>query len=754
MKNILKSSKIYIKNILKPHKIDMKIVFKIYKRDMKNIFSNYITILIIVGVSCLPALYAWFNIQAGWDPYSNTSGILVAVVNLDAGSAPLATDSKPKEPRINIGNDVIKKLKTNDSIGWTFVNETQAQEGVKTGKYYASLTISKDFSKDLLSIATHNNPIKAKLIYTVNEKRNAIAPKITGKGATALRGQITESFIETAGGTIFTYLNKLGNNLEKNKPELELLIDKMISIDDNMPAIGKSIDNAYESSVMFQKFMKNIQKDIPVISGSVDNTLDITKTSDEYIGKAKNPFKNVSPIIKSDLTLIKNTADIAESSLIQLQDSNPSNNSLIRATLVKVRNNYSEGIKKIDNVLNFNKLIDNFITGNVVDAFNNSLSRVRTEMVTQQTNVNSMINTIDTGNEVLTSDINAAINGANKTSGLMSNTIDNFNRDTDPVIDDTINNTINNASDITNNAGTMLQNIQGAMPLFNSILDQTNTQLDQGVNSLKEIKNKFPKIQQDMHSNSEKLKLLTSDEKLNELIKILKEDGKKKSDFLSNPIDLVENRVYPIPNYGSAMTPFYTTLAIWVGAYILVSLLSVHVRKFDDGTPINTNESFLGRYLLFVSVSIMQTLVTIAGNLLVLKTYTVSPIIMVLIGVYVSIVFVTIIYTLVSVFGHGGLAITMVTMVLQVSGSGGTFPIELLGDFFQYINPMMPFTYAIGGMREATAGIIPGVLIKDMLILAIYFVVSLFLGIFLKEKINKTTENFVKEFHKSGLTGN
>ncbi|MFT5871805.1 MAG: putative membrane protein [Clostridium sp.] len=737
-----------MKNILKTCKVDMKIVSKIYKRDMKNIFSNYITLIIVLGVSCLPALYAWFNIQAGWDPYVNTKGILIAVVNLDAGCEPLDTDSDPKEPRVNIGNDVVENLKTNDSIGWTFVNDIEAQEGIKIGKYYASLTISKDFSKDLLSIGTLNTPTKPKLIYTVNEKINAIAPKITGKGATALQTEITKTFMDTASAAIFTSLNKLGDNLEENKPELESLIDKIIDIDNKMPEIGKSIDNVYEGSVTFQKFMKHIQNDIPVISDALDNTLDITKTSNEYMDDAKDSLKTVSPVIRADLALIKNTTDIAESSLIQFQDSQPSTNALIRGPLVKAQNAYSEGIHKIDNILSFNKSIDNFITSSVIGTFNNSLSKVRTEMVTEQTNINSMISTLDTGNEVLTNDINAAIKAANKTSGLMSNTIDNFNADTDPVIEDAMNNT----SNITTNVGDLLQNIQGNMPLFNSILDQTNNQIDSSVDSLKRIKDKFPKIQEDMHSNAEKLRFLTDDEKLDELIKTLKEDGKKKSDFLSDPIELIENRIYPIPNYGSAMAPFYTTLAIWVGSYILVSLLSVHVRDFDDGTPINSNEKFLGRYFLFANIAIMQAIVTMAGNLFFLKTYTVSPIIFVLVGVYVSIVFVTIIYTLVSVFGHGGIALTMVAMVLQVSGSGGTFPIELLGDFFQYLNPMMPFTYAIGGMREATAGIIPVVLIKDMLILAIYFIASLLLGLFLKEKINKKTANFVKEFHESGLT--
>ncbi|MBU3173245.1 YhgE/Pip domain-containing protein [Clostridium estertheticum] len=727
-----------MKKIFKGPRINMKNVLKIYKRDIKSILCSYVTLIIVVGISCLPALYAWFNIQAGWDPYSKTKGLLVAVVNLDTGS-------KLKDTKVNIGNDLVKKLKTNESIGWTFVNESDAKEGVEYGKYYASFVIPKDFSKDFLSITSYTDPIKAKLIYTVNEKENAVAPKITGSGATSLQEQITQTFIETASETLFTYLNQVGVDLAKDKPKLESLIDMVISADDNMPKIGSSLDNVYTEALMFQKLMKNVRGDIPTISGAIDNTLDLTKTGNKYAQKGKNSLQTVSPIMKADLALIKNAADDAESSLTDFQDSKSSNNS----TLIKARDKYTDGIQKIDNVLALNKSINNSLNSNVIGNFINRLTSVKNEMTKQKADVNSMIDTVDHGNTVLTSDITAAVQGANKASGLINNTMNLFDRETSDAIDDAM----NNASGLSTGATSMLQNMQGNMPLITSMLDQTNTQFDAGVGSLKEIKDKFPGLQKDIHSNAQKLKKLTDDEKINELIKILKRDGKKESDFLANPIELVQNRVYPIPNYGSAMTPFYTILAIWVGAFILVSILSVHIKDFKDGTLLTTKEKFLGRYFTFVSIGILQCLITIAGNLFILKTYAVSPIILTLFGVYVSIVFTTIIYTFVSVLGNGGKALTMIALVLQVSGSGGTFPIELLGDFFQYINPMMPFTYAIGGMREATAGIIPDVLIKNMLILAIYFIIFLLLGLFLKEKINKKTAGFVKQFHKSGLTG-
>ncbi|MBU3102147.1 MULTISPECIES: YhgE/Pip domain-containing protein [Clostridium] len=729
-----------MKNILKGYKINNKNVSRIYKRDIKNILTNRATLIMIIGLILVPPLYAWFNIKAGWDPYLNTKGISVAIVNLDKGS-------ELRNVKVNIGDNVVKSLKTNQSIGWTFVSESEAKQGIKYGKYYASLTMPKDFSKDLLSVATSDTPTKAKLIYTVNEKRNAIAPKLTKKGATALQSEITKNFIETSSGTILSFLTQIGVELENNKPQLKSLADMMINLDDKMPKIKKSMDNAYGQSILLQKYMLNVKNNLPVMTNGIGDALTIAKTSNGYIEKSKDSLKAASPIIQKDLSTIKGISDTASSSLSELNDLRPSNNAVIKEVLVKTRDKYGDAIQTIDNVLSLNRSLNNFLDSTAITTLISNLSKARDEMTTQQINVNSMINTVDRGNQVVTSDINAAKQAADKSSNSISTIMNDFKTTIDPKID----NAMQNTKELSTNTVNMLQNIQNDMPLINSTLGQTNSQINSSIKSLNTVRNNFPRAAQYLHTNTEKLRGLTDDKKLNEIINMLKKDGAKESDFLSNPIAIKQNSIYPIPNYGSAMSPFYTTLAIWVGALLMHSLLSVEVKNFKDGEPLSTREKFLGRYFTFLTIAILQTLVTIVGNLLLLKTYVVSPIILILFGIYVSIVFLTIIYSFVCILGNIGKALIVVVMVLQISASGGTFPVELLGSFFQYIHPMLPFTYAIGGMREAVAGIIPSVLISHMLTLSKYLVVCFVLAFVLQERMNKINSKFIEEFDKSGL---
>lgn len=709
---------------------------------MKNILTSYVTLAIIIALTILPSLYSWFNIKACWDPYANTKELSVAVVNLDKGT-------EFRNVKINVGGDVVKKLADNQAIGWKFVSESEAENGVKYGKYYASVTIPKDFSQNLLSIVTQDTPKKGELIYSVNEKRNAIAPKITQKGATNLQEEITRNFIETSSNTILSYLNQFGIELEKMKPELKNIIDVIVSVDSSMPEISKDIDSSYSQSLDFQKYMQNVQNSLPVTSDALNKTLSIAQTGNGYVSKTQQSLQAISPFIKANLSLVKSTSDNAETLLRELQDLKSSDTGATRKILVDVRDKYGDGVKKLDQILSLLNSINNALSNSRLENFINNLSNVRNQMSDQQNFISVLIDTIDRGNQVLPGDINSAIQGANKISSTLGNMIDNFDSETAPAIDQSL----KNFAGLSDDAVKMLQNMQTNMPLISSLIGGINTASGSSVNRLKELKDKFPKIQQDIHSNSEKLKGLSEDEKFNEITKILKKDAKKESDFLANPIDLKQNRIYPIPNYGSAMSPFYTTLALWVGVFILLSLLSVEVKSFEDGVELSAREQFFGRYFTFVTIAIMQALVTTIGNLVLLKTYVVSPVVYVMLGVYTSIVFTMIIYTLVSVLRNIGKALAMVAMVLQVSASGGTFPIELMPHFFQNINPMLPFTYAIGAMREAVGGILPQALIKNIMILLIFFLISIFFGVFFKEKANKLSEKFVKQFKDSGLAG-
>lgn len=720
----------------------MSTILKIYKRDIKKIMTNTPLMIIIVGLLFIPALYAWINIIASWDPYGNTKGLLVAIVNNDKGA-------QFQNIKINVGSEVVNKLKNNESIGWTFVSQSEAESGVKYGKYYASITIPEDFSNSLLSVAANGEPKKAKLIYSVNEKINAIAPKITKSGLTSLQSEITSSFTEEVSNTILSYVNAYGVALEELKPQIQSIMNIVSDMDANLPQVGESINNAYNSAVDMHNYLQNIQGNIPNITNALNNTANVIKSSNDFFSKVNDTLKNISPYIRTDLTAAKANANTAKVNLASINNSIATDVSSQVQTLKSASDNINNAISAINNDINILQSLNNILNSSVLSNFIDKLQNISNQLVQNKFNLDTFITTLSNGKQISSDAINSTIQSIDRISGLMDESINNF----DDTISSEINKVTNSASDMTNNSLKLLESAQNNMPLVSSLLKDASIATDLGAAKIKNIKDKFPTAQQNIHNNVEKFKSLNNDEKFNELTKFLNKNTKSVSDFLSNPITLVQNRIFPIPNYGSAMAPFYSTLAIWVGGFTLLSILSLEVEPLEEDPNMRTTKKFFGRFLTFATLTVLQVLIIVLGNLFFIKTYAVSPWIFIIFSIYVGIVFIMIIYTLVSVFGNVGKALALVIMVLQVSASGGTFPIQLTPKFFQNISPLLPFTYAIGGMREAEGGIIWSSLYHNTAVLAIYFFASIIIAVFLKEKVNKKSENFIKKMKESGLVG-
>jgi putative membrane protein len=297
----------------------------------------------------------------------------------------------------------------------------------------------------------------------------------------------------------------------------------------------------------------------------------------------------------------------------------------------------------------------------------------------------------------------------------------------------------------------VLQSTSSLLPTVNTVLSSAFDGTTSGAEGLKSTKEALTNSQNTIHDAAVTLKDMTSDEKLDKVFELLKNSAKSESEFLASPVDIKTNEIYHIPNYGYAMTPFYTVLAIWVGCLILVSLLSTHIKDCNDFKDLKAYEIYFARLLTFLTIALAQALVVTLGDLFVLKIYCVNKLLFVLVGLFASFIFCIIVYTLTSTFGDVGKAMSVILLVLQVAGSGGTFPIEVTPLFFRIINPLLPFTYAISAMRETVGGIYWPVFTKDVLILLTFLAISFFIALVLKKKLMKVNEFFEEKMEETGL---
>lgn len=714
----------------------MKTIRDIYFRDLKHIFTNWAALIVITGLVFLPSLYAWFNIEASWDPYGQTGGLAVAVSNNDAGSVIRA------QP-INIGEEIIASLRDNRQIGWIFVDEPTALRGVQHGDYYASITIPSDFSEKIASILT-DHPQKAEIEYTVNEKINAISPKITSKGASGIIEEVSRNFIKIANGTIFQIFNEIGVTLESELPTIEQLRSLVFKLEAMFPEIWQTVATAAEDLSKANEIVLKAQENVPIVAQLAKDGQDFTERLGQFLDRSRENAAAAGPSIKNDLALLQQTATATEQLTALLLEEKP-DPAAVKSALDRASRRLALAIDITDKTSSLFARLNSMVGGNRLAFVTDRLGQIKTNFEQQAAAVNRIREVIDKG-EKPADDLVQSLNQLSKdASAWIGDLLNRYDSEIQPLILEGL----NKARTAAEQAHTVLTEASRSIPDVQKIINDAAAGLAFGGRELQAVQQHLPVIEARIKALADLIRQLESEGNLSEIIDLLKHNAEEESSFFAEPVVLKENKLFPIPNYGSAMSPFFTTLSLWVGALLLVSLLTVEVHHPE--LSYKSYQIYFGRYLTFMSIAVLQSLMVTLGDLFLLGTYCVNKDWFVFFGALLSAVFMLIVYTLVSVFGNIGKALAIVLLVLQLAGSGGTFPIQVTPPFFQAIHPYLPFTYAISMMREAVGGILWDIILLDLRMMAAYVGITLLIGLALKKSINRASQRFIKKAQESEL---
>ena len=228
---------------------------------------------------------------------------------------------------------------------------------------------------------------------------------------------------------------------------------------------------------------------------------------------------------------------------------------------------------------------------------------------------------------------------------------------------------------------------------------------------------------------SELLSGAAGNELLQRLMDLVGNDEAAVAEYLANPVKMETKVLWPVENYGSAMAPFYTVLAQWVGALLTAVLIKVRVKKREELTGLKLHEGFFGRYGMYLLIGIAQALIVALGDLLYVRIQCQHPLLFVLAACVNSLVFMMINYALVFALDNIGMGAGVILLVLQVAGSGGTYPVEVLPPVFRAMYPFMPFRYSMDAMRECIGGMYGDVYWRCLGILMIFFGVFILFGL-------------------------
>lgn len=735
----------------------MRNIIAIFKRDLSRIRGSVVALIVAVGLVIVPTLYAWFNIAGSWDPYGNTGNLKVAVANSDDG---YMSDLIPV--RVNIGDTVVSALRENDQLDWRFVSESDAVEGVRSGEYYAAVVIPENFSSRMMTVFS-SEAEHAEIVYYENQKANAIAPRVTDKAASTVRQQIDETFAKT--------ISDVG--LATTSSLLEFMDgDQIAAYAGNLSGtLAGAITTLRDASGSVDEFAGLLQSS----TGLLDSTSDLlasagaaNENAEALVSDAKTGLSGMHDALDAAVAAInqslKDSAGDYDAAAKAIDEAFGAADAHVSLTVTQLRDASADVAKRAsdmrdvqDNIL----AVERDVEGSnlpeklkaelvqKIDIVANTVGNVANQQELLAKHLSDAAASLETGAAEARAKAQAVKDGIAEAKGSIGGVKDSYNATLKQQISDlsdAVADVARRGSDMADDLGATVTDLSHAASALSDDLAGAHEVLAGASADLVSAADDLQRLKEGLDT------AVTSGD-LDRVRELIGSDPAALADALAAPVALDRQAVYHIKNYGSAMAPFYTTLSIWVAGIVLAAMLKANVDEADVkalGNP-RLHELYLGRYAFFALLAFAQATLVCAGDLLFFGIQCEHPFQFMLVGWLAGFVFSNMIYTLTVSFGDIGKAIAVVLLVMQVAGSGGTFPIEMTADFFQAVYPFLPFTHAINAMHAAMAGAYGMEFWIELGTLSLYLIPSLALGLVFRRPVIRANRWIIEKLEETKL---
>ena len=712
----------------------MNRIFKIFVHDIVGLSRNIFALIIAGGLCIIPSLYAWFNIYSNWDPYANTSAVKVAVVSEDAGYT--GEDGEYS----NMGDSVLESLRTNTGLGWQILDKKDdAIEGVKSGEYYAAIVIGDDFSESMFDFID-KGLVHPSVTYYENEKKNAVASKITDTGKSTLQSNINTEFVNTV---IQTAMSSTDGMLA-DRDIIGGVLDNLNRLGDNLDGYKGTIASFVSSNAALSGSLHDLRVQIPDSLPDNSATMEAlqnqtSKAADEYIAKldritaaTRATSQALSAQLQWVLTAIENNLPTDEilAGIDNAQDLLDSMNDQ-SDTLTEQLQNISDQLGGVIDDDSIKLAVDSLVQ-----------IRIAAKGLLEQSKI--LVKAGALKSQVKLELVRTALVQCSQKIAEMDGILDGSVQKAVDAMKGVISTSIDSIGESLTQVSEQLGSLSAMLGSIEQTVDGMNVGLDQMGSVMDGMSDKIVQL-------AGKLSDLTGDDKYRLLAQALAQDPETYGEFLSSPVQVETHQVYATENYGSAVSPFYTTLALWVGGLLLTALIKVHPDSPELINGAKPHELFFGRYLLFFVLGQVQAVITVLGDVYLLKIQCLDKGLFMLAACFTSFVFTLLIYALTVSFGDIGKALAVVMVVIQIAGSSGTYPIELLPVFFQKVYIYFPFPYAINAMRETISGRYGSDYWQFMGVLLLFVVASLALGLFIRKPFMKLNHYMHNRMHDTDM---
>ena len=736
----------------------MSKVWAVFKRDINHVRGNAVALLVIMGLIIMPGYYAWFNIGGGWDPYGHSDQIKVAVANCDEG---VKGDIVPY--KINVGERVASSLAGSDKIGYVITSKEDAIEGTNSGKYYAALVIPEDFSTKLTSVFTPS-PEHPEVDYYVNEKRNAIAPLVTEKATGSVQTMIDEGFNEAVAESCVDLFNEV-SSLTNNEGVISAGESLNRALDNSIATLESSSGDiaAYKGIVAS---MRSVMGTSSVVVGDKSSTLNVSGS----LSDAANSVRSLDGVVADAKGAANASISAGRSSMGELSSAIDDAFAQLSDKTGQLDDAFAKARDvaqtRRDRLANFRDTL-NSLNGEIISRENSFADlqvafKVKTDISDLTTRVDNAVDRLDlllatidqTSADLATTRANADKSKAelDKLAADAEAAIDSVSSNYDNNLGESLNDFANKIDDTASKAADISSSLKTGSTELSAAITQADTNLASLEDTLDNASKKIDESVNKLKGLRDKLAGAVSSGDVELIRTIMGGDSDALVSFLASPVELDREALFSVENSGSAMTPFYTTMSLWVGGTLMGLVLYTGISKdAEEETGAKRPHAYLGRLAFYLCVGFCQASLILLGDLYFLGVQCENPLLFLLTGWLASAVFLNIIYSLASSFGDAGKAIALFIMVWQVAGSGGTFPVQMLPPLFQKVYPYLPFVHSENAFRAAMFGVYNNDWAREMGLLALFILPALLLGLVLSKPFIKGNEWLEEKMEESKL---
>ena len=715
----------------------MKPVVRSLKRDIRRMVTVPAAWIVIIGLLFVPALYAWFNIVGFWDPYSNTGKIRVAVANEDRGA------TKDAIGFVNVGTMLESKLRENDQLGWHFVSAEQAKREVERGESYAAFIIPSDFSTRLTGIVdgTYSKP---DVQYYVNEKNNAVAPKITGAGASSLDQQINSAFVSTVAQTLSEKITATGKSisdvLQNGRSDISEKVrtasEQLGQAEESLNGMGEKLDSAKNK-------VSGARSSMTSADSALSDLNEALSQADQLVSDTRS---SISQFTANMSTSLDGLSTHASSAVAKASSAGGTLNGGVQGATTSIGGVLTEGqaINQangeilrdlqslgITNLPTASQALQDLSTQNTqVGQTLSNLSALNGNLSSTSTSIAQALNSLNSASQSLTEAATQARSGVTSQLPVISSALDQM-------------------SSASADLRSAIAVLKGQREQISGLLDQLDTLLDSTKTTIAQSTANIASLKSDLDSAKGDIQLISSSNAIQSLAGSMNLNPEKIAEFMAAPTSIRTQTVFPVATYGSAMAPLFTNLSLWIGAFALVIILKLEVDEEGVGS-MTSAQKYMSRWMLLALFAIGQALVVSIGDLII-GVQTVSKLAFVGTAMISSLTYLSIIYMLATCFQHIGKGLCVVIVMLQIPGAAGLYPIEMMPSFFRFLYPLFPFTYGINAMRETVGGFYDHAYIRAIGVLAIHVAISFTIGLALRPYLVNLNAMVTRDLSRSGL---